>query len=168
MSDEPLFDLAVEFAVATGHAATYRTRAELIQGEDTTDADRAQHWDRTAREHRDALRERLQAATARTVHALPNEKLPVATGQRGRVEVRAVTADGARAVRVRYSAAQALETGAALIACAAVTDERIGGTLAGLIATLPSHLDTEPKGGQSMGAESAGEKPTGQTRQSPA
>jgi hypothetical protein len=102
------------------------------------------------------------------VHAVPEEKLPVATGQRGRVEVRAVTADGARAVWVRYSAAQALETGAALIACAAVTDERIGGTVAGLLATLPSHPDTEPTGVQSMAAESAGEKPTGQTRQSPA
>jgi len=109
MSDEPLFDLAVEFALATAHAARYRTRAELIRGQDTTDADRAQHWDRTASEHRDALRERLHATTARTVHALPDEQLPVATWQRGRIEVRAVTADGARAVRVRYTRAQALE-----------------------------------------------------------
>jgi len=137
MTDEALFALAVEFALATGQAAMYRTRAELIRGDDSTDADRAKHWDNAARTHREALHERLREATAHTVHALPDDELPVATWQRGRVEVRAVTTDATRAVRVRYTPAQALAAGAALIACAAITDTRAGGTLADILAAFP-------------------------------
>jgi hypothetical protein len=100
MTDEALFGLAVEFALATGQAAMYRTRAELLGGDgDTTDADRARHWERTAREYREALDERLHAVHARTVHAVPDDELPVATWQHGRVDVRAVTTDAVGAVR---------------------------------------------------------------------
>ena len=72
-----------------------------------------------------------------TVRAVPDDELPVATWRRGRVEIRAITTDRVRAVRVRYTPAQALAAGAALIACAAITDERSGGTLTDILAAFP-------------------------------
>ena len=59
----------------------------------------------------------------------------MSTWQRGRVEVRAITTDGARAVRVRYTTAEAVAAGTALIACAAIADTADGGTLSRILGT---------------------------------
>jgi hypothetical protein len=45
---------------------------------------------------------------------------------------------------VRCTPAKALAAGAALIACAAITDTRAGGTLAGILAAFPPNPHADP------------------------
>lgn len=137
MSTERLLALAVAFANATGSAE----RADAFADRATTDDERAEHTVKAQRFQVDAarrqeeLRSALRTVTASTVRAVPDGRLPVSTWQRGRVEVRAITTDGARAVRVRYTPAEAVAAGTALIACAAITDTAEGGTLSRILGT---------------------------------
>lgn len=88
----------------------------------------------------------LDDLTGTTVRAVPDPRLPVCTWREGVVEVRAVAAEGSRPVRVRYTPAQAIAAGAALIACGAVADTTTGGTLGPILPpfpTSPDHLPTE-------------------------
>ncbi|WP_213454669.1 hypothetical protein [Rhizomonospora bruguierae] len=139
MSPDQLVDLAAEFAQAIGNAERFHARAATADTpeDNTAHAKAAARWEATAIRRREHLRAALREALSGAVTAMPDEALPVATWQRGRVEVRATTLDGARAVRVRYTPAQALAAGAALIACAAVTDEHSGGALTDILAAFP-------------------------------
>jgi hypothetical protein len=80
--------------------------------------------------------------THATLHAVPDPRLPVCTWRKDVVEIRATLPDGSRAVRVRYTPAQAIAAGAALIACGAVADTRTGGTLGPILPPWPT--DTTP------------------------
>lgn len=93
---------------------------------------------------RAALHADLRHALELPVYAVPDTKLPVCTWHEGQVLIRGLTANGGRAVRVRYTPEQALTTGTRLIACAAVTDERLGGTLSGILGTVPTAEASAP------------------------
>lgn len=143
MNPERLFDLAAEFAQAIGNAERFHARAASCAGDDhTAHTKKASDWQAIAARRREHLRAALREALRGTMTAVPDAELPVATWQRGRVEVRATTLDGTRAVRVRYTPAQALAAGAALIACAAITDEQTGGTLTSILPAFPPHPAT--------------------------
>ncbi|ROO63010.1 hypothetical protein EDC02_5020 [Micromonospora sp. Llam0] len=86
----------------------------------------------------------LHDLTRTTVTAVPNPRLPVCTWRKGVVEVRAIAADGSRAVRVRYTPAQAIAAGTALIACGAVADTTTGGTLGPILPPFPTSPDRVP------------------------
>jgi len=140
MTPERLFDLAAEFAEAAGNAGLFHARAAATTGDEhTTHTANAARWEAIVARRREHLRTTLREALRGTVTAIPDDRLPVATWQRGRVEIRATTtaSGGARAVRVRYTPAQAVAAGAALIACAAITDKQTGGSLAGILAAFP-------------------------------
>lgn len=138
MTTERLLALAAAFANATGNTE----RAYAFADRATTDDERAEHTAKAQRFQVDAarrqeeLRRALRTATASTVRAVPDGRLPVSTWQRGHIEVRAITTDGARAVRVRYTTAEAIAAGTALIACAAIADTADGGgTLSRILGT---------------------------------
>jgi len=169
---ERLYHLAADFAEAVGHVERWETRADSVTdtADPVTGLDHADYTflAETSRtlvtHHREVLRAALRDALPGTVHAVPDDELPVATWQQGRVEVRAVTTDGTRTVRVRYTPRQALAAGAALIAWAAITDERAGGTLADILAAFPPNPRTESgtePGDDSVGGEPTGQMPTG-------
>ncbi|MEV0396501.1 hypothetical protein [Polymorphospora rubra] len=143
MNPERLFDLAAEFAQATGNAERFHAHAASTTGDGHTVHSRsASRWEAIAARRREHLRAALREELRGTVHAVPDDELPVATWRRGRVEVRGTTLDGTRTIRVRYTPAQALAAGAALIACATITDEQAGGTLTGILATFPPNPAT--------------------------
>ncbi|MGW5557085.1 hypothetical protein ACWER9_07670 [Micromonospora sp. NPDC003944] len=151
MTAERLFNLAAEFAEATGNAERFHVRAACATGDDRTALTlKASSWKGIAAQRREALRTGLNEALPGTVTATPDEELPVALWQRRHVEVRAITLDAAP-VRVRYSPAQAVALGTALIALATLTDQRGGGTLGDILATFPpdTNAGSEPvhKGG---------------------
>ncbi|GAB3160768.1 hypothetical protein GCM10027290_67200 [Micromonospora sonneratiae] len=142
MNPDRLFDLAAEFAQATGNAERFHARAASTTGNaHTAHSKKASKWEAAATRRREHLRATLREALRGTVTAVPDAELPVATWQRGRVEILATT-DGTRAVRVRYTPAQALTAGAALIACAAITDEQTGGTLTSILSAFPPNPPT--------------------------
>ncbi|MDG4793512.1 hypothetical protein [Micromonospora sp. WMMD1082] len=138
MHPDQLFDLAAEFAHAIGNAERFHARAAVATGDDrAAHRKAASRWEGTAAYRREQLRAALREALRGTVHAVPDERLPVATWQQARVEVRATTLDGTRTVRVRYTPAQAAAAGAALIACAALTDHPNGSILASILPAFP-------------------------------
>ncbi|WP_328366633.1 hypothetical protein [Micromonospora zamorensis] len=137
MTAERLFNLAAEFAQATGNAERFHARAASATDDDRTAITvKAVSWEGIAAQRREALRTELREALRGTVTAMPDEELPVAIWQRRHVEIRATTLDAAR-VRVRYSPAQAVALGTALIAFATLTDQRGGGILGDILATFP-------------------------------
>ncbi|MGI5525823.1 hypothetical protein ACQEUX_33465 [Micromonospora sp. CA-259024] len=147
MTAERLFNLAAEFAEATGNAERFHARAACATGDDRTALTvKASSWKGIAAQRREALRIGLREASRGTVTATPDEELPVALWQRRHVEVRAITLDAAP-VRVRYSPAQAVALGTALIAFATLTDQRGGGILGGILATFPptTNAGNEPR-----------------------
>jgi hypothetical protein len=83
----------------------------------------------------------LDDLTRTTLRAVPDPGVPVCTWQKGAVEVRGMLADGSRAVRVRYTPAQAIAAGAALIACGAVADTTSGSTLGPILPPFPTSPD---------------------------
>ncbi|WP_216592212.1 hypothetical protein [Verrucosispora sioxanthis] len=99
MNPDRLFDLAAEFAHATGNAERFHARAAVATGDD-----RAAH---------EKAASRWEAIAARR------------------------TPDGTRTVRVRYTPAQATAAAVALIACAAITDDPDGSTLASILPAFP-------------------------------
>ncbi|GAB3863706.1 hypothetical protein GCM10029963_72900 [Micromonospora andamanensis] len=138
MNPDRLFDLAAEFAHATGNAERFHARAAVATGDDRAAHEKAaSRWEAIAARRREHLRASLREALRGTVKAVPDERLPVATWQPGRVEVRATTLDGTRSVRVRYTPAQAAAAAVALIACAAITDDPNGSTLASILPAFP-------------------------------
>lgn len=138
MTPERLFDLAAEFAQATSNAERLHAHASTNDDGSAYNTD-ATSWSSLAASRREELRTALREALRSPIRAVPDNDVPVATWQRGRVEIRAITSDGTRTVRVRYTPAQAIAAGAALIACAAITDERSNGTLSGILATFPAN-----------------------------
>lgn len=154
MSTERLIALAAAYATVTGNAE----RAFAFAAHATTADQRAEHtakakkWKADAAQRHEELRRALRTVADTTVRAVPDGRLPVSTWQRGRIEVRAITTNGARAVRVRYTPAEAVVAGTALIACAAIADTAEGGTLSRILGAFPgAHApdsDPEPATGQ--------------------
>ncbi|MGC9667430.1 hypothetical protein ACNTMW_12845 [Planosporangium sp. 12N6] len=138
---ERLLTLATAYAEAAARAG----RSQGLTLSTDTDADETatraetQRADAEVARRRAELRTALAKALRPTVHAVPDTELPVCTHIRGVIEVRGTFDRGERGVRVRYTPAQALAAGAALIACAAITDDREGGTLTGILAAFPAN-----------------------------
>ncbi len=105
------------------------------------EADAALAWEETLRRSAELLTA-LDALATGTVKAVPDARLPVCTWQRGIVEVRANTSDNSRSVRVRYTPAQAVAAGAALIACAAVADSDSATQLTPILPPFPERPST--------------------------
>jgi hypothetical protein len=162
---ERLYRLAVDFAEAFSKADRSCARADSATDEDRSVLTSIAETGRViVARRREDLRAGLREALHGTVRAVSDDELPVSIWHQGRVEVRAITSDGARAVRVRYTPAQALAAGAALIACAAITDQRAGGTLADILAAFPPNpvsVDEPPTDDDSIGRDAIGEKRAG-------
>ncbi len=80
----------------------------------------------------------LNDLTSTTMHAVPEPRLPACTRRADVVEIRAILPDGSRAVRVRYTPAQAIAAGVALIACGVAADIRTSGTLGPILPPFPA------------------------------
>lgn len=143
---EHLLALATAYARAAVHADRQRRAALTVEGltEQAVALTDARHADDAVERTRATLRADLRHALERPVRATPDADLPVCTRHNGKVEVRAITDDGSRAVRVRYSTAQATAAGTALIAYAAITDQHLGGTLSTILSAFPSNPATVP------------------------
>ncbi|MDI6101186.1 hypothetical protein QLQ12_21460 [Actinoplanes sp. NEAU-A12] len=144
-----LLDLATAYAHAAVRAdrnrAAARSAASPTEKAATTSTLEAA--DAAVDNARAALRADLHQALELPVRALPDTELPVCTWHTGEVLIRALTSNGERVVRVRYTPAQALATGTALIACAAITDQRLGGTLSSILGDFPPTAPTTETGG---------------------
>ncbi|HEY4377864.1 MAG TPA: hypothetical protein VGM93_11935, partial [Acidimicrobiales bacterium] len=68
----------------------------------------------------------LRRALDTTTPAAPDGEAPVSAPTRGVVEIRGTWNGGRRTVRIHYTPAQAFAAGAALIACAAITETHTG------------------------------------------
>jgi hypothetical protein len=114
---------------------------------DPVEAEAAQlETDATAR-HAEIM-SALDDLTGTTLQAVPDPRLPVCTWRADVVEIRAVIPDGSRDVRVRYTPAQSIAAGAALIACGVAADIRTGGTLGPILPPFPTGPDrTAPADG---------------------
>ena len=134
-----LLTLIQDYATACASAERRHALAERTTGDahDTYAAEAAE-WDATATVRHAQLHTALDLLTRTTMRAVPDERLPVCTWQKGTVEARAVLPDHSRSVRVRYTPAQAIAAGAALIACAAVADGQTGGTLTPILPVFPA------------------------------
>jgi len=138
------------YAAARAAVDTLRNLARTLSESDREPVEAGaarQEQDATAR-HAEIM-SALDDLTRTTLHAVPDPRLPVCTWQKGVVEVRAVLPDGSRAVRVRYTPAQAIAVGAALIACGAVADTTTGGTLGPILPAFPvgpQHAPTDTGG----------------------
>ena len=147
---ERLIDLAHAYADAAVRCDRERRTARSAAGltEQAAALTAVRHAEDAVERTRAALRADLRHALDLPVHAVPDAELPVCTWRQGQVEVRAVTGIEGRAVRVRYTPAQALAAGAALIACATITDQRQGGTLSTILGAFPPDAEQAP--GQDM------------------
>ena len=139
-----LIDLANAYAEAAVRCDCERRTAREAAGltEQAAALTAVRHAEDAVERTRTALRADLRHALELPVHAFPDAELPVCTWRQSLVEVRALTGIGARVVRVRYTPAQALAAGAALIACAAIPDQRQGGTLSPVLGAFPPGADT--------------------------
>ena len=134
-----LLTLVQDYVTACASAERHRALLEcLIDDPGGHLAAQAAASDATATVRHAQLHTALDALTRTTVHAVPDDRLPVCTWQKGTVEARAVLPDHSRSVRVRYTPAQAIAAGTALIACAAVADEQTGGTLTPILPAFPA------------------------------
>ncbi|MFC7527540.1 hypothetical protein [Actinoplanes sp. GCM10030250] len=143
---ETLLTLATTYAQAAVRAD--RDRASARSAATPAEQAATESAVRTADSAVDAARIALRAAVHNAlelpVYAVPDTSLPVCTWHNGQVLIRALTNSGERAVRVRYTAEQALAIGTRLIACAAITDQRLGGTLSGILGTFPAAEASAP------------------------
>jgi hypothetical protein len=130
-----LLTLVQEYADACANFERHRTLAECTVVDDA--AAKAIEYDSTSVACHARLMTAFDALTRTTVRAVPDQRLPVCTWQRGTVEARAVLPDGSRAVHVRYTPGQAIAAGAALIACAALADKDTGGSLTLILPAFP-------------------------------
>ena len=143
---ERLFALATAYAEAAVRADRARTAARSANTHTETAAAETtvSVADSAVEAARFALRTDLRQALELPVYAVPDTNLPVCTWQNGQVLIRALADSGERALRVRYTPQQALVTGVRLIACAAVTDERLGGTLSDILGTFSTAEASAP------------------------
>lgn len=119
------------------HAEVCRAMAHIAD----TDAQRANllaradYWDSEVATQHMTLTAVLNSAIPPTVYAHidPGSPVRMISDQRGGIEVRGVLERGTRAVSIHLAAAQAVTVGTALVACAAVIQERGGGNLATIL-----------------------------------
>ncbi len=142
---ERLFALATAYADAAVWADRERAFARSVtkKAEQDTAITAVEKADSAVEAARAALRADLRHALELPVYAVPDPQLPGCTWKRGHVVVHARTDNSGRAVRIRYTPDEALATGAALIAFAALTDERFGGTFANILGTIAAS-ETSP------------------------
>ncbi len=140
-----LLTLVHDYAAARGAAERHRALLEcLVDDKDGFFVSKIAEYELAYTTYHAQIMTAYDKLTRTTVRAVPDERLPVCTWQKGTVEVRAVLPDGSRSVRVRYTPAQAIAAGTALIACGALADEQTGGTLTPILPTFPTtHLDSE-------------------------
>ncbi|GIF04661.1 hypothetical protein [Actinoplanes siamensis] len=135
--------LIEQYAAAYALTEQAKAHAQRVDGDDRerADADAARAGEETLRRSA-ALLTAIDALATGTVKAVPDTRLPVCTWRRGVVDVRAITSDNSRPVRVRYTPAQAIAAGAALIACAAVSDSDSHAQLTPILPPFPERLPT--------------------------
>jgi hypothetical protein len=156
---EHLLTLVQSYATARGAAERHRVLLEcLVDDEGGFFASKIAEYELAYTTYHAQLMTAYDELTRTTVRAVPDERLPVCTWQRGTVEVRAVLPDGSRSVRVRYTPAQAIAAGTALVACGALADEQTGGTLTTILPTFP---------GTDLNAESTAAGATSETQSQP-
>jgi hypothetical protein len=141
-----LAELLETYAEARVTAVRQHDLAATLAGpdRDAAEADASQAELDAAARHAE-LMSALDDLTRTTLQAVPDRRLPVCTWRKGVVEVRAVLPDGSRALRLRYTPAEAIAVGTALVACGAVADTTTGGTLGPILPpfpTGPDHLAT--------------------------
>ncbi|WP_431937080.1 hypothetical protein [Micromonospora sp. RP3T] len=145
MDPDHLFNVAAEFAQATGNAERFHARAASATGADRAAlTKKATEWQAIAVRRRKHLRASLREELRGPVLAEPDTELPAALWQRRHVEIRACTPDGSR-IRVRCTPAQAVALGTALIGFAALADQLGGGVLGDILTTFPPHLSAQPQ-----------------------
>ena len=134
-----LIALIDEYATAGGAAERHHALLEcLIDDNDGSFAAKIAEYEAAATTCHAQLMTAYDQLTRTTVHAIADERLPVCTWQKGVVEIRGVLPDATRSVRVRYTPAQAIAAGTALIACAALADGDTGGTLTPILPAFPA------------------------------
>ena len=142
LEDHPVKDLLTlvqEYAAACAAAERHRALLESLVDDPTNfHTATAAEFDGIATARHAQLHTALDLLTRTTVRAVPDDRLPVCTWQTGTVEVRAVLPDGSRSVRVRYTPAQAIAAGTALVACGALADNQTGGTLTPILPPFPT------------------------------
>jgi hypothetical protein len=148
MSTDHLLSLAGMYAEAHGKAERFRALAETRPARRAEFQAGADRWTAAAAGLHANLRAELRDALHTTVHAAPDDALPVCTRNRRFVDIRATFNDGERGIRVRYTLAQAVSAGAAMIACAAVAEG--GDALETILPAFPPgarpHVTTPPPG----------------------
>jgi hypothetical protein len=142
--------LIEQYAAAYSHSEQAKAEAQRLAGHDSkrAEADAVLAW-QEALQRSTELMTMIDTLTKGTVKAVPDTRLPVCTWQRGTVEVRAITSDNSRSVRVRYTPAQAVAAGTALIACAAVADSDSATQLTTILPPFPE----KTKNGDSTAAD---------------
>lgn len=142
---EHLLTLVHAYATARGAAERHRALLEcLADDNDGVHASKIAESEVAYTSYHAQLMTAYDALTRTTVRAVPDDRLPVCTWQTGTVEVRAVLPDRSRSVHVRYTPAQAIAAGTALVACGALADEQTGGTLTTILPSFPATaLDVE-------------------------
>ncbi|GAA3346585.1 hypothetical protein GCM10020358_58130 [Amorphoplanes nipponensis] len=136
---EHLLTLVQAYAAARGAAERHRALLEcLVDDEDGFLASKIAEYELAYTTYHTQLMTAYDELTRTTMRAVPDERLPVCTWQTGTVEVRAVLTDHSRSVRVRYTPAQAIAAGTALVACGALADEQTGGTLTPILPAFPA------------------------------
>ena len=141
---EHLLTLVQSYASARGAAERHRALLECLDDKDGVLASKIAESERASTTYHAQLMTAYDELNRTTVRAVPDDRLPVCTWQTGTVEVRAVLTDHSRSVRVRYTPAQAIAAGTALVACGALADEQTGGTLTTILPPFPTTaLDSE-------------------------
>src|SRR6266540_3720063 len=113
---DKLLEQINELAEVYAKAQTCRAMAQLAESQ----AERADYWDSQVSDQHARLTVALNSALPPTVYAAPDQFAPVRMPTSRDVEVRGSLDHGARAVSIRYTPAQAVAVGAALIACGAL------------------------------------------------
>ena len=129
-------DLAEAYAKAQTCRALAHT-ADLTEERANLNA-RADYWDLQASELWAKLTAAMNSALPPTVYATADPRGPVRPTNGDEIEVRGSLDHGARAVSIRFTAAQAVPVGAALIACAAACTQHGGGRLAEILPPVPT------------------------------
>jgi hypothetical protein len=140
-----LLTLVQTYAAARGAAERHRALLEcLVDDQDGFLASKIAEYELAYATYHAQLMTAYDELTRTPVRAVPDDRLPVCTWQKGTVEVRAVLPDRSRSVWVRYTPAQAIAAGTALVACGALADNQTGGTLTTILPAFPTaDLDAE-------------------------
>lgn len=141
MTIEALFTQINKLAETHAQAEVCRAMAHVAD----TDTERgslltrAEYWDNEVVTLHAALTAALNTAIPPTIYAHPDPQAPVRmlADQQVGVEVRGSLEQGTRAVSIRYTLGQAVTVGTAMIACAAVMQERGGGALTAIVPPIP-------------------------------